>query len=107
MAVRPIDINLNIQHASEMARAGSNENLNARPESAAQMFADRMENQRRRQGQQVADSGQSEKSDVQPDRRGYGGGYTPTRKPKKTGNKAQPVSQQGAGGNESMYDIRI
>jgi hypothetical protein len=103
--VRPIDINLNIQHASDVARMVTTENQ-GRPEIAAQQYADRLEKQSRQQQEQVQRKDAADKSGVNPDRKGYGGGYAPKRKPvpkKETTQKTSAPKKPG----ESMLDIRI
>ena len=106
MALRPIDLNLNVQHASDMARAGGNNNLNARPGTAQQMFAERLEKQTRQLEQQVIKSNQSEKGQIQRDGRGNAGRYQSQRRPaKKKPAKGQVATDHG--GSESMLDIKI
>jgi len=103
--LRPIDMTISIQHAQEAHRAGTNDSGSARPEVASQMFADRLEKQTRMAEQQVQNSNQTEKNDLNPDRQGYGGGYTANRKrtkPKKgkfVGDKSEI--------KESMFDMKI
>jgi len=101
VALRPIDITLNIQHASDVARS-QNANLNARPESAQQQFADRLEKEVRQQEQQVVQSNRSEKNNVNPDGRGNHGGYNPR---KKTAKKKEKTTPQAKGG--SLFDITV
>ena len=102
--LRPIDMTLTIQNAAEAHRANINTNA-ARPEVAQQQFADRMEKQVREQEQQVKKSDQSERSDVNPDRQGHGGGYQPRRKP--AAKKESSVKAERKATGESLYDIRI
>ncbi|MCL1844019.1 MAG: hypothetical protein FWF79_09415 [Defluviitaleaceae bacterium] len=104
--LRPIDMTLSIQHAADAARAGQQGALAARPEVASRMFADRLEKQAEQQTQQAVEVTQAEKHDVNPDRKGQGGGYNQSRKraskpeKEKTGNKLKPTG-------ESLYDIKI
>lgn len=102
--LRPIDMTMTIQGAAEAQRAGAQGQAAARPEVASQMFADRLEKQVKMQEQQVAQANQSEKSDVNPDREGQGGGYQSKRKAKKTEEKPKAKSKFAG---ESMYDIRV
>ncbi|MCL2189912.1 MAG: hypothetical protein FWC16_13025 [Defluviitaleaceae bacterium] len=108
MAVRPIDVSLNIQHASDMARLGASD-AQGRPEVAAQQFADRMEKQAKQQQEQVNKTAESEKGDVNPDRQGHGGGYHANRKNAKkkpaVATAKKPTARGGDG--ESMYNILI
>lgn len=103
--LRGIDLTMTIQGSAEAQRAGAQGANAARPEVASAMFAERLEKQTRMQEQQVAQTNQSEKSDVQPDREGHGGGYQPKRKPaqKKPEEKAKRPKPTG----ESLYDIRV
>ncbi|MCL2498740.1 MAG: hypothetical protein FWE90_00210 [Defluviitaleaceae bacterium] len=102
--VRPIDINLNIQHASDMARMGATENQ-GRPEVAAQQYADRMEKQVRQQQEQVHRHDPSDRANVNPDGKGHGGGYNPKRKimQKKEEEKKKTPKKMG----DNLLDIRI
>ncbi|MCL2203221.1 MAG: hypothetical protein FWB88_04720 [Defluviitaleaceae bacterium] len=103
--VRPIDISLNIQHAADMARAGSTQNQ-GRPEVTMQEFANRLEKQAREQQEQVQKSEHTEKNDVNPERQGYGGGYTAKRNAAKKKPEAKKKSPQAVVG-ESLFDIRV
>ena len=100
--LRPIDMTMTIQGASEAHRAGAQ---TARPEAASQMFADRLEKQVKMQEQSIMQSNQSEKADVQPDREGHGGGYKPKRKPAQK--KPEPEKKNKKSIGESLYDIKI
>jgi hypothetical protein len=104
--LRPIDMTLTIQGSAEAHRAGAQGAQAARPEVASQMFADRLEKQVKMQEQQVIQSNQSEKSDVQPDRQGHGGGYQPNRKNKRA-EKAAAEKAKKKLTSESLYDIKI
>ena len=99
--LRPIDMTMTIQGASEAHRTGAQ---TARPEAMNQMFADSLEKKVKMQEQQVIQSNQSEKSEVQPDREGHGGGYNPKRKPAQK--KPEPQKKSKPSG-ESLYDIMI
>jgi hypothetical protein len=103
--VRPIDINLNIQHAPDMARMGATENQ-GRPEIAAQQYADRLERQARQQQEQVQRNDAADRSNVNPDRKGRGDGYSPKRKPvqKKNEEKKNPPKRMAG---DNLIDIRI
>ena len=103
--LRPIDMTLTIQHASDAHRAGTGDANAARPEVASQMFADRMEKQAKMQEKQVNQTNESQKNDVQPDRQGHGGGYQPNRKPKKKATTTGAAAKKPIG--ESLYDIRV
>ena len=101
--LRPVDMTLSIQNAADAARVGAQ---TARPEVASQMFAERLEKQVEQQSKQVAQSNQSEKSGVQPDRDGNAGGYQPKRKPaQKKPEKKSNTKPKLTG--ESLYDIKI
>lgn len=103
--LRPIDLTVTIQGAAEAQRAGMQGNQAGRPEVAGQMFAERLEKQVRQQEQQVAQANEADKPDVNPDRKGHGGGYQPNRKQKKTEPPKPKTSKPLLG--ESMYDIKI
>ena len=104
--MRLIDMNLNIQHATDMARLGASDSQ-GRPEVAAQQFAQRLEKQAKQQQEQVQKNNEAEKSDVNPERQGYGGGYQGNRKgvKKKAATAKKPTATNGNG--ENMFDIRI
>jgi hypothetical protein len=104
--IRPIDISLNIQHAADAVRAGTAESQ-SRPEVAAQQYADRLEKQARLQEQQVHRKEASEKGNVNPDRKGHGGGYEPKRKPAVKKGTDKGKAPLGKPTGESMLDIRI
>ncbi|MDR0272531.1 MAG: hypothetical protein LBI27_04355 [Clostridiales bacterium] len=97
--LRPIDMTLSIQNSADSRAQGAQA---ARPEVANQMFADRLEKQVKLQEQQV---NQSEKSEVNPDRQGHGGGYQPNRKPAQKKTEATKKSKGVI--KESLYDIRV
>ncbi|MCL2199616.1 MAG: hypothetical protein FWB80_11910 [Defluviitaleaceae bacterium] len=103
--LRPVDMTLTIQATTDTTRAGTQGANAARPEVASQMFADRLEKQTKMQESQVVKSNESEKSDVNPDRQGHGGGYQPNRRnaPK----KEEPKKAKPRFAGESLYDIKI
>jgi len=103
--VRPVDINLNIQHAPEMSRMATTDN-HARPELAAQHYAERLEKQARQQQEQVQRNEASDKNNINPDRKGHGGGYNPKKKTvqKKEEEKKKPPQRRPG---DSLVDIRI
>jgi hypothetical protein len=103
--LRPIDMTLTIQHAADAHRAGAGDANAARPEVASQMYAERMEKQVKAQEQQVNQPNQSEKSGVQPDRQGYGGGYKPNRKPGQKKDTKATTAKKNSG--ESLFDIKV
>lgn len=103
--LRPIDMTLTIQGAAEVQRAGAQGAQSARPEVASQMFADRLEKQVKQQQEQVVQSNQTEKTDLQPDRKGHGSGYQPRRKERKPEKAKQGKTVKPIG--ESLYDIKI
>jgi len=106
--IRPIDLNLNIQHAADAARVGTNQNQ-GRPEVAAQQFADRLEKQTKEQNEQVQRQEPTDKANVNPDDKGHGG-YAQKKKPakKKTEEKKKaPARAIMRTTGESMFDIRI
>ena len=105
--LRPVDMTLSIQGTTELHRAGTQGANAARPEVANQMFADRLEKQTRLQESQVVKSNESEKSDVQPDRQGHGGGYQPNRSKKKPEEAKKEKPKKVPGTGESLYDIKI
>jgi hypothetical protein len=97
---------LNIQHASDVARVQSNaENVNARPEVAQQMFADRLEKEVRQNEQQVVQSNKSEKNEVNPEGRGHGGGHKSKRKA--TQKKDEPKKATARAGSGSLFDVSV
>jgi len=98
-------MSLSIQATTDTTRAGTQGTNAARPEVASQMFAERMEKQAKLQESQVVKGNESEKSDVQPDRQGYGGGYHPNRRNKKKQEEAKKAKQKSV--SESLYDIKI
>ena len=102
--LRPVDMNLSIQHAADAARASTNQAA-ARPEVAQQQFTDRLEKQVKMQEKQVQNANEAEKNDVNPDRKGFGGGYQPNKK--KQGQKKTEAKPAKKFHGESMYDIRI
>jgi hypothetical protein len=105
--IRPIDINLNIQHAAEVVRVGTAESQ-GRPEIAAQHYADRLEKQARQQQEQVQRKDAADKNSVNPDGKGYGG-FNQKRKPGPVKNRdgdKNKKPQPGAEG-ESRYNILI
>ncbi|MCL2605033.1 MAG: hypothetical protein FWD90_11200 [Defluviitaleaceae bacterium] len=102
--IRPIDINLNIQHAPDVARMSATENQ-GRPEIAAQQHADRLEKQIRHQQEQVQRHDAAERPNVNPDHKGHGGGYNPKRKPMQKKEEEKKKTPPKTGGN--LLDIRI
>ena len=105
--LRPIDVTLSIQHATDAHRAGSGHSQSARPEVQHQMFSERLEKQARQQEQQAGEVNASEKNEVTPDRQGDGKGYyAHRRKQQKKSGLTKPEPKKGSMG-ESMYDIRI
>ncbi|MCL2048948.1 MAG: hypothetical protein FWG87_09490 [Defluviitaleaceae bacterium] len=100
--LRPIDVTITIQNSGDAGRVGQTNA--ARPEIAAQMFADRLEKQVKQQEQQVAKTQNADNPDVDPDRQGHGGGYKP--KHKRTKPEEKPKPKPKATG-ESLYDIMI
>ena len=104
--LRPIDVTLTIQHASEAHRAGAGDTHSGRPEVAQQMFAERLEKQIREQEKQAREVNQSEKSEVTPDRKGDGSGYKRSSKKQDKKPLTKPDKSQSQSG-ESMYDIRV
>jgi hypothetical protein len=102
--LRPIDLTMTIQHAADAQRV--NTNTQGRPEVAAQQVADRMEKQSKLDSSQVIKSNESEKSDVNPDREGFGGGYQP-RKKKPQGKKSTDGKVKASNVSESLYDFKI
>ena len=103
--LRGIDMTLTIKGAAEAVRAGGQAALAGRPEVAGQMFADRLEKQTRMQEKQVVQAPEAEKPDVNPDRKGHGGGYQPNRETRKK-TEAKPAAKSKYV-TESMYDIKI
>ena len=103
--LRPIDLTLTIQHASDAHRAGAGDTHAGRPEVAQQMFADRLDKQLREQEKKAEEVNQAEKNEVNPDKKGDGGGYQGNRKKQKKP-LTKPEKHQSLSG-ESMYDIRV
>ena len=104
--LRPIDVTLTIQHATEAVRAGSGDTHSGRPEVAQQMFAERLEKQIREQEEQAREVNETEKNEVTPDRKGDGSGYQSKRKRQDKKPLTKPEKRQSLSG-ESMYDIRV
>ena len=104
--LRPIDVTLTIQHASEAIRAGAGDTHSGRPEVAQQMFAERLEKQIREQEKQAREVNQAEKNEVTPDRKGDGSGYQRNRKKPEKKPLTKPDKHQSLS-SESMYDIRV
>ena len=103
--IRPIDLSINIQHAADAARVGTNQNQ-GRPEVAAQQFADRLEKQTRQQQEQVQRQEPTDRANVNPDGKGHGG-YANQKKPmKKKPENKKPAEKMRTTG-ESMFDIRV
>jgi len=102
--LRPIDLTMTIQHAADAQRV--NTNTQGRPEVVAQQFADRMEKQSKLESSQVIKSNESEKSDVNPDREGHGGGYQP-RKKRAPEKKSEASKSKASNVTESLYDFKI
>jgi len=103
--LRAVDMALTIQHSADAQRAGAGTANAARPEVAAQMFADKLEKQAKLQEQQVVQLNNAEKNDVKGDRKGNGSGYMANRKPrqKKSGTSDEKPKHAG----ESMFDIVV
>ena len=103
--IRPVDINLNIQHAPDMARLALTEQQ-TRPELAAQQFADRLEKQARQQQEQIQKQEATDKANVNPDQKGQNK-YNPKRKPvkKKPEEKKKTPPRRTEG--ESMFNILV
>jgi hypothetical protein len=97
---------MTIQGSAEAHRAGQQGALQGRPEVAGQMFADRLEKQVKQQMEQVQTTEQADKQDVNPDRRGHGGGYNPQRKGKKPESKQKPLGKPSNTG-ESLFDMKV
>jgi len=103
--LRPIDLTMTIQHAADAQRV--NTNTQGRPEVTAQQFADRMEKQNKLENSQVIKSNESEKSDVNPDREGFGGGYQPRKRKPQTQDKKTDSKAKNSNVAESLYDFKI
>lgn len=103
--LRPVDMTLSLQATTDTTRAGTQGINAARTEVANQMFADRLEKQAKLEESQVVKSNESEKSDVNPDRQGHGGGYQSNRKNQKK--TEEPKKAKPKFNSESLYDIRI
>ena len=102
--LRPVDMNLTIQHAADAHRAGGGDSNAARPEVASQMFADRLEKQARLQEQQVIQSNKSEKNDINSDRKGNGSGYNANRRARQ---KKAVASKTPKYAGESLFDVTV
>ena len=102
--LRPIDMAITVQYAADAARASTNQTA-ARPEVAQQQFTERLEKQVKMQEKQVQNANEAEKNEVNPDRKGHGGGYQPRKKP----GQKKPEAKQSKPKfhSESMYDIKI
>ena len=102
--IRPVDINLNIQHAPDMARLALTEQQ-TRPELAAQQFADRLEKQARQQQEQIQKQDATDKANVNPDQKGQNA-YAkrkPVKKKAEEKKKTPPRRTEG----ESMFNILV
>ena len=104
--LRPIDVTLTIQHAAEAVRAGTGDTHAGRPEVAQQMFAERLEKQIRDQEKQAREVNQSERNEVNPEKKGNGSGYHANRRKQVKKTLTKPEKHQSLSG-ESMYDIRV
>ena len=104
--LRPVDVTLTIQHASEALRANSGDAHSGRPEVAQKMFAERLEKEIREREKQAREVGQTEKNEVNPDRKGDGTGYyKQAKKQSKKPLTKHEKSREFSG--ESMFDIRV
>ena len=104
--MRLIDMNLNIQHASDMARLGASDSQ-GRPEVAAQQFAQRLEKQAKQQQEQVNKTNETEKNDVNADRQGHGGGYQGNKHRAKKKPEPEKRTMVRSNNGESLFDIRV
>ena len=102
MSLRPIDMTITVQHASEVSRPHTGDQT--RPEIAQQQFADKLNRETQLQDQQVLQTNKAEEAKVDPDGRGSGGGHRGSGKKKDDKKKSQkPVSTTGGG----MFDVSI
>jgi len=105
--IRAVEINMNIQNTPEMARMLNNANQ-ARPDITAQQFTDRLDKQTKLQQEQVQKTEEATKNDVNPDRRGDGGGYQGNKKkPPAKKTLAKPAKPANRGDGESMFNILV
>ena len=101
MSLRPIDMTITVQHASEVSRSHTGDQ--ARPEIAQQQFADKLNRETQLQDHQVLQSHKSEEGKVDPDGRGNSGGRGSGKKKDDKKKEQKPV--RAAGG--SMFDVSI
>ena len=105
MSLRPIDMTITIQNASEANRVQQS-NDNTRPEIAQQQFADRLNKEVQLSDQQVAQTPKSEHARVDRDGRGNTGGKDSGQKKKPADKKTgKPPAARSSGG--SMFDISV
>ena len=104
--LRPIDVTMTIQHAADAQRVGSGDPNSQRPELMQRAFADKLDEEVRRDQQRAGEVNEAEKNEVNPDRKGDGSGYRRNRRAPKKKALTKPDQKQ-AFGSESMYDIRI
>ena len=101
-----VNVNLNIQHATEAVRFGTPADQ-GRPEVAAQHQAQRMEKQVQKQQEQIQPQEASDKAGVNPDRQGRGNEYQQKKKTAKGKAPEKKKVVQYSPSSESMFDIRI
>ena len=103
MAIRPMDLQVNIQHSSNVLK--SNANMANRADTAAHQFSEMLNQKTEEKMQQVAKSEQAEQNNVNKDGRGgaaYGGNSKKKQKDKDS--KAEEKKPNPYG---SQFDFTI
>ncbi|MCL2707686.1 MAG: hypothetical protein FWF03_01080 [Defluviitaleaceae bacterium] len=102
--LRPIDLTITIQHASEANRAQNQDN--ARPEVAQHQFAEKLNKEVQHNDQHVTQTNKAEENRVERDGKGPGGKKGGGKKRREAEKKAaKPLVMNQRGG--SMLDISI
>ena len=101
MGIRPVDLQVMVQRAPEVNRATNNDG--SRAETQNNQFAQSFQKMVEQEGKQVANANQAEKSSVDKDGRGHGGGKDGK------GNKrpGQEKEDDKSGQNRGLLDIKI
>ena len=104
MALRPIDMTITIQNASEATRAGHTDA--GRPETVQQQFAEKLQREVQHDDQQVLQTNKTEDNRVDRDGRGNAGGGSSKKKKKPSSNQGTKQSSATSGG-KSMFDVSV
>lgn len=102
MGIRPVDLQVMVQRAPEINRATNSDG--SRAETQNSQFAQSFQKVVEQESKQVANTQQSEKSDVDKDGRGRGGGGGKDDRDKRSGQE----KEEGKGGlNRGLLDVKI